>query len=41
MIFLGNRHRLQILLKENFGHLTSTKSFVALPTLTHSLSGNN
>ncbi|CAF0720175.1 unnamed protein product [Rotaria sordida] len=37
----GNRHRLQILLKENFGHLTSNKSFVAFPTLTHTLSTNN
>ncbi|CAF2078967.1 unnamed protein product [Rotaria magnacalcarata] len=37
----GNRHRLQILLKENFGHLTSNKSFVAFPTITHTLSNNN
>ncbi|CAF0959449.1 unnamed protein product [Adineta steineri] len=37
----GNRHRLQILLKENFGHLTSNKSFVALPTPTHTSSTNN
>ncbi|CAF1389996.1 unnamed protein product [Adineta ricciae] len=37
----GNRHRLQILLKENFGHLTSNKSFVALPTHTHPASTNN
>jgi len=27
----GNRHRLQILLKEHFRHLTSNKTFVALP----------
>lgn len=37
----GNRHRLQILLKENFGHLTSNKSFVPLPTLAQTLSNTN
>jgi len=37
----GNRHRLQILLKENFGHLTSNKSFVPLSTLAQTLSNTN